>query len=88
MDLRRRASVRHGEVGSVRSPRRWTGNRQRGRRGARVAADGRGGRRDRHAAADQGDVVLLRVIGDLSVADVARILGKRPGAIRRSNTER
>jgi RNA polymerase sigma-70 factor (ECF subfamily) len=31
---------------------------------------------------DQGDVVLLRVIGDLSVAEVARILGKRPGAIR------
>lgn len=31
---------------------------------------------------DQGDVVLLRVIGDLSVAEVARILGKRPGAVR------
>jgi RNA polymerase sigma-70 factor (ECF subfamily) len=31
---------------------------------------------------DQCDVVLLRVIGDLSVADVAKILGKRPGAIR------
>ena len=31
---------------------------------------------------DQGDVVLLRVIGDLAVADVARILGKRPGAVR------
>ena len=31
---------------------------------------------------DQCDVVLLRVIGDLSVADVARILDKRPGAIR------
>ena len=32
--------------------------------------------------ADQGDVVLLRVIGDLSVSEVARVLGKRPGAIR------
>jgi RNA polymerase sigma factor (sigma-70 family) len=31
---------------------------------------------------DQSDVVLLRVLGDLSVADVAKILGKRPGAIR------
>ena len=31
---------------------------------------------------DQCDVVLLRVIGDLSVTDVAKILGKRPGAIR------
>lgn len=31
---------------------------------------------------DQSDVVLLRVIGDLSVAEVAKILGKRPGAIR------
>ena len=31
---------------------------------------------------DQCDVVLLRVIGDLSVADVAKILGKRPGAVR------
>jgi len=33
-------------------------------------------------APDQADVVLLRVIGGLSVADVARILGKRPGAVR------
>ena len=31
---------------------------------------------------DQADVVLLRVVGDLSVADVATILGKRPGAVR------
>jgi RNA polymerase sigma-70 factor (ECF subfamily) len=31
---------------------------------------------------DQSEVVLLRVIGDLSVAEVARILGKRSGAIR------
>ena len=31
---------------------------------------------------DQCDVVLLRVIGDLPVGEVARILGKRPGAVR------
>ena len=31
---------------------------------------------------DQADVVLLRVLGDLSVADVAEILHKRPGAVR------
>ena len=31
---------------------------------------------------DQADVVLLRVVGDLSVADVATIVGKRPGAVR------
>jgi len=31
---------------------------------------------------DQCDVVLLRVIGDLSVSDVAKILDKRPGAVR------
>lgn len=31
---------------------------------------------------DQADVVLLRVLGDLSVADVARIVDKRPGAVR------
>ena len=31
---------------------------------------------------DQADVVLLRVIGDLSVAAVAEILDKRPGAVR------
>ena len=31
---------------------------------------------------DQADVVLLRVVADLGVADVARIVGKRPGAVR------
>jgi RNA polymerase sigma-70 factor (ECF subfamily) len=31
---------------------------------------------------DQAEVVLLRVVGGLSVADAARILGKRPGAVR------
>jgi len=30
----------------------------------------------------QRDVVLLRVVGDLSIEDVARVLGKRPGAIK------
>jgi RNA polymerase sigma-70 factor (ECF subfamily) len=31
---------------------------------------------------DQADVVLLRVLADLSVKDVAEILGKQPGAVR------
>jgi RNA polymerase sigma factor (sigma-70 family) len=31
---------------------------------------------------DQRTVLLLRVIGDLSIADVARITGKRPGAVK------
>jgi RNA polymerase sigma-70 factor, ECF subfamily len=31
---------------------------------------------------DQAEVVLLRVIGDLSVEEVASIVGKRPGALR------
>jgi RNA polymerase sigma-70 factor, ECF subfamily len=32
--------------------------------------------------ADQAEVVALRVLGGLGVADVARIVGKRPGAVR------
>jgi RNA polymerase sigma-70 factor (ECF subfamily) len=31
---------------------------------------------------DQADVVLLRVIGDLDVEAVAKIVGKRPGTVR------
>ena len=31
---------------------------------------------------DQREVVLLRVVADLSVDEVARILGKRPGAVK------
>ena len=31
---------------------------------------------------DQGEVVLLRVLGGFDVKDVARIVGKRPGAVR------
>ncbi len=31
---------------------------------------------------DQADVILLRVLAGLSVDEVARILGKRPGAVR------
>lgn len=33
-------------------------------------------------SSEQADVVLLRVIGDLDVATVARIVGKRPGTVR------
>jgi RNA polymerase sigma-70 factor (ECF subfamily) len=32
--------------------------------------------------ADQAEVVALRVLGGLEVAEVAKILGKRPGAVR------
>jgi RNA polymerase sigma-70 factor, ECF subfamily len=31
---------------------------------------------------DQAEVVLLRVVGGLDVAEVARIVGKRPGTVR------
>jgi RNA polymerase sigma-70 factor (ECF subfamily) len=31
---------------------------------------------------DQAEVVLLRVLGDLSVREVAAIMGKRPGTVR------
>lgn len=31
---------------------------------------------------DQRDVLLLRVIGDLSVEEVGRVIGKRPGAVK------
>jgi RNA polymerase sigma-70 factor (ECF subfamily) len=32
--------------------------------------------------AEQAEVVALRVLGGLGVAEVARIVGKRPGAVR------
>lgn len=32
--------------------------------------------------ADQAEVILLRVVGDLSVEQVAEIVGKRPGTVR------
>jgi len=31
---------------------------------------------------DQQDVLLLRLFGDLAVADLARVVGKRPGAVK------
>jgi RNA polymerase sigma-70 factor (ECF subfamily) len=33
-------------------------------------------------APDQRDVVLLRIIADLSIEDTAAALGKRPGAVK------
>src|SRR5262245_27200725 len=33
-------------------------------------------------APDQRDVVLLRILGDLTVEDVAAVLGKTPGAVK------
>jgi RNA polymerase sigma-70 factor (ECF subfamily) len=33
-------------------------------------------------SAEQADVVLMRVVGGLDVAEVARALGKQPGAVR------
>jgi RNA polymerase sigma factor (sigma-70 family) len=36
----------------------------------------------RSLSPDQADVILLRVLGDLDVEEVASILGKRPGAVR------
>jgi RNA polymerase sigma-70 factor (ECF subfamily) len=31
---------------------------------------------------EQRDVLLLRIVGDMSVEDVARIVGRRPGAVK------
>lgn len=36
----------------------------------------------RSLTTDQADVLLLRILGDLDVDQVAKILGKRPGTIR------
>ena len=33
-------------------------------------------------SADQREVLLLRIVGDLSIEQVARAVGKRPGAIK------
>ncbi len=32
--------------------------------------------------ADQADVILLRVVGGMTVEEVATIIGKRPGTVR------
>ena len=31
---------------------------------------------------DQREVLLLRVVGDLSIEEVAKAIGKRPGAVK------
>ncbi len=36
----------------------------------------------RDLPSDQAEILLLRVLGDLDVAEVARIVGKSPGAVR------
>jgi RNA polymerase sigma factor (sigma-70 family) len=36
----------------------------------------------RRLSADQQDVLLLRLFGDLSIPDVATIVGKRPGTVK------
>jgi RNA polymerase sigma factor (sigma-70 family) len=35
-----------------------------------------------HLSPDQQSVLLLRILGDLTVEQVARVLGKRPGAVK------
>ena len=44
--------------------------------------DGRVGRLLERLTAEQRDVILLRVVADLSVDEVATILDKRPGAVK------
>ena len=49
------------------------------------ALAGSGSRRSRGSwelSEDQRAVLLLRVIGDLSIEDVAKAVGKRPGAVK------
>lgn len=49
---------------------------------ARVAADDAARLIARHLTPEQADVVLLRLLAGLDVDQVARMLGKRPGAVR------
>jgi RNA polymerase sigma-70 factor (ECF subfamily) len=49
---------------------------------AAVAGDEAARRIDSLLPADQAEVILLRVVGDLSVEQVALIVGKRPGTVR------
>jgi RNA polymerase sigma-70 factor (ECF subfamily) len=82
VDLRRRSAVRNT---SSAPPGSLGGDRGVGNvEDEAIAALGTVGALARIAALppDQADVVLLRVIGDLSVAAVAEILHKRPGAVR------
>lgn len=45
-------------------------------------AEAEWGPRLRRLTDDQRDVILLRVVADLSAEEVGRILGKKPGAVR------
>jgi RNA polymerase sigma factor (sigma-70 family) len=58
------------------SPGRYEGPEAEG------VADRRIGDALRRLPEQQRSVVLLRVLGDLSVAEVARVLGKTPGAVK------
>lgn len=35
-----------------------------------------------HLSPDQREVLLLRIVGDLTIDEVARVVGKRPGAVK------
>jgi RNA polymerase sigma factor (sigma-70 family) len=51
-----------------------------------AVADARVGHALRRLPAQQRNVILLRVLGDLSIAEVARVLGKTPGAVKAAQT--
>jgi RNA polymerase sigma factor (sigma-70 family) len=80
IDERRRRSARVETTTLEAQPEPHGGDAER------EALDRLGGDRVRelldHLTDDQRAVILLRVVGDLSVTDVAHVLGKRPGAIK------
>jgi RNA polymerase sigma-70 factor (ECF subfamily) len=81
LDIRRRAAVRGSAIPSEGiGGDRLVGNVE----DEALAAIGSRAALDliRRLPPAQADVVLLRVLGDLSVSEVAVIVGKRPGAVR------